>query len=106
MGSPISQIQNAPEMQNQSQGKGVGSSVANTLPAPAPAPPPTQTDQATPTDPNAQTSAQGMPMGKGNMSYSPTSGQPAMGQPNPYPNTVGMGDNSANTPSTGKGKGA
>jgi len=49
---------------------------------------------------------QTMSQGKGNRSYSPTSGQPAMGQPNPYPNTIGMGDNSANTPSTGKGKGA
>jgi hypothetical protein len=37
-----------------------------------------------------------------------TSGQPQMGMPNQYPNTVGMGDNSRNiTANTGgKGKGA
>lgn len=52
----------------------------------------------------------GMPQGKGSRSftYSPTSGQQTMGSPNPYPNTIGMGDNQPNQPmpQTGKGKGA
>lgn len=57
-----------------------------------------------------------MPSGKGNgmqgqqgsVTYSATSGQPSMGSPNPYPNTIGMGDNQGNQPmsSGGKGKGA
>ena len=40
--------------------------------------------------------------------YSPTSNQPTMGQPNPYPNTVGQWDNASIQPQTrqmGKGKG-
>jgi hypothetical protein len=38
--------------------------------------------------------------------YSPTSNQPTMGQPNPYPNTVGQWDNASIQPrSYGKGKG-
>jgi hypothetical protein len=50
------------------------------------------------------------PTGKGasSFTYSPTSGQQSMGSPNPYPNTVGMGDNQGNQPmssSNGKGKG-
>ena len=50
------------------------------------------------------------PFGKSGQSftYSPTSGQQSMGSPNPYPNTVGMGDNQGNQPmpQAGKGKGA
>ena len=49
------------------------------------------------------------PQGKGNsVMYSPTSNQPSMGQPNPYPNTVGQWDNATIQPqprSYGKGKG-
>ena len=46
-----------------------------------------------------------------NMTLSATSGQPTMGQPNPYPNTTGSWDNSATQQppaqmSGGKGKGA
>ena len=48
------------------------------------------------------------PMGKGGNTYSPLSGQPRVGQPNSYANTVGMGDNaSTQQPAAhGKGKGA
>lgn len=50
------------------------------------------------------------PQGKGGrrVMYSPTSNQPTMGQPNPYPNTVGQWDNASIQPQTrqmGKGKG-
>ena len=47
-------------------------------------------------------------MGKGgNYSMSATSGQPRIGQPNLYPNTVGMGDNTQQQqqPQSGGGKG-
>jgi hypothetical protein len=45
---------------------------------------------------------------QGASTNSATSGQPQMGQPNMYPNTVGMKDNSGNTTANagGKGKGA
>ena len=44
---------------------------------------------------------------QGNVTYSATSGQQQMGSPNPYPNTVGMGDNQGNQPMprNGGGKG-
>jgi hypothetical protein len=49
------------------------------------------------------------PMGKGGaITNSATSGQPRVGQPNAYPNTVGMGDNTQQQQpqfSGGKGKG-
>lgn len=54
----------------------------------------------------------GQPMGKGGRVTSPiTSGQPRMGQPNMYPNTVGQWDNASIQPQQrqmrgGKGKGA
>jgi hypothetical protein len=46
-------------------------------------------------------------MGKGGaITNSATSGQPRIGQPNLYPNTVGMGDNSQQQqPKSGGGKG-
>jgi hypothetical protein len=47
-------------------------------------------------------------MGKGGaVTNSATSGQPRIGQPNLYPNTVGMGDNSQQQqqPQSGSGKG-
>lgn len=45
---------------------------------------------------------------QGASTNSATSGQPQMGQPNMYPNTIGMKDNSGNTTAStgGKGKGA
>ena len=49
------------------------------------------------------------PMGKGGaVTNSATSGQPRVGQPNLYPNTVGMGDNTQQPPNQAqaKGKGA
>jgi len=53
------------------------------------------------------------PQGKGasgqKYTYSPTSGQPQMGQPNQYTNTVGQWDNASIMPQptrrSGKGKG-
>jgi hypothetical protein len=49
------------------------------------------------------------PMGKGGYTNSATSGQPRMGAPNQYPNTVGQWDNTqqqTQQPMQGKGKGA
>ena len=49
------------------------------------------------------------PMAKGgNYQSNATSGQPRMGQENPYPNTVGQWDNTNIQPTrpAGKGKGA
>ena len=51
------------------------------------------------------------PTSSSNMTMSATSGQPQMGQPNPYPNTTGSWDNSTTQQpsaqmSGGKGKGA
>ena len=43
--------------------------------------------------------------GKGGSTNSATSGQPQMGQPNTYSNTVGPWDNSNNQPQTQSGKG-
>jgi hypothetical protein len=48
------------------------------------------------------------PQGKGgNYSMSATSGQPQMGAPNQYPNTIGIGDNTQQQqlPKMGGGKG-
>ena len=46
------------------------------------------------------------PQGKGgNYSMSATSGQPQMGAPNAYPNTVGMGDNMQIQPNMAQAKG-
>ena len=75
------------------------------------------TDRATPQQTNIHpnyvmdtpdSSDQSQPSGKGGrrVMYSPTSNQPTMGQPNPYPNTVGQWDNATIQPrSYGKGKG-
>lgn len=46
------------------------------------------------------------PQGKGgNYSMSATSGQPQMGAPNQYPNTIGMGDNMQQQPNKAQAKG-
>ena len=46
------------------------------------------------------------PQGKGgNYSMSATSGQPQMGAPNQYPNTIGMGDNMQQQPNQAQAKG-
>jgi hypothetical protein len=45
-------------------------------------------------------------MGKGGaVTNSATSGQPRVGQPNLYPNTVGMGDNTQQQPNQAQAKG-
>ena len=46
------------------------------------------------------------PQGKGgNYSMSATSGQPQMGAPNQYPNTIGIGDNTQIQPNKAQAKG-
>ena len=71
-----------------------------------------------PVDQGARSNLQPSQSGKGgsmqpsNMTLSATSGQPQVGQPNPYPNTTGSWDNSSTQQSPtvpqmgGKGKGA
>ena len=97
MGSPISQV--AQPMSQQSGGKGMAQS---TQPIPNPA------DIAVPDGTAGQ---QIQPMGKGGrVTYPGQGGQPQMGQPNNYSNTVGQWDNASIQPKTpsygGKSKGA
>jgi hypothetical protein len=56
---------------------------------------------------NSGAPRQAMGKGGGTITNSATSGQPRIGQPNAYPNTVGMGDNSQQQqqPQMGGGKG-
>jgi len=86
MGSSIAQVQSP-----QTSG-GKGSSTQMQMP-PAPVP--------------DGTSGNPFPQGKGASTNSATSGQPRMGQPNNYANTVGGWDNASIQPqrSGGKGKG-
>lgn len=61
-------------------------------------------------DQQAQFQQEQEPVGKGGrrVMYSPLSNQPTMGQPNPYPNTIGQWDNASIKPQPrqgGKGKG-
>ena len=103
MGSPISQV--APS--TQPRGKSIGGN-------PSFAAPSTQTDQIDPTTTgvynqpsNGQSFNQAL--GKGGSVTTPgQGGQPKMGQPNRYPNTVGQWDNASIQPrqtQSGKGKG-
>lgn len=55
--------------------------------------------------PSSKGVGKGAPGYQGVSTNSATSGQPQIGQPNPYSNTVGMRDNSMNTAGGGKGKG-
>jgi hypothetical protein len=57
---------------------------------------------------NSGAPRQSMGKGGGTVTNSATSGQPRIGQPNAYPNTVGMGDNTQQQPNQAqaKGKGA
>ena len=86
------------------QPQGKGGSVGQ--PAPAYMPPPAQVgiSQA---DMGINSGAPHQSTGKGgNYSMSATSGQPQMGAPNQYPNTIGMGDNmQQQLPNAGSGKG-
>jgi hypothetical protein len=91
MGSPIAQV--APS--TQPQGKGSTSSVQQ----------PIQPNPADMSSPAMQ------PQGKGgSVTYPGQGGQPKLGQPNMYPNTIGQWDNASIQPqqsrnSGGKGKG-
>ena len=60
-----------------------------------------------PTAQIGQSINQQQPQGKGSTTNSTTSGQPQIGQPNTYSNTVGPWDNSNTQPQvqSGKGKG-
>lgn len=65
-----------------------------------------QADTQPNSNPNAGTP---QPMGKNGYTNSATSGQPTMGAPNQYSNTVGQWDNTqqqTQQPMQGKGKGA
>jgi len=90
MGSPISQV----AASTQPQSKGFAPSAQQ----------PTMPSFAQPDD-------SGQPMGKGSrVTYPGQGGQPKMGQPNMYPNTVGQWDNASIQPQQsrnggGKGKG-
>ena len=74
---------------------------------------PPQPFQQTPDSAPNLSSNMSQPSGKGasgqRYTYSPTSGQPAMGNPNAYTNTVGQWDNASVMPQpvqkSGKGKG-
>ena len=94
MGASISQIQ-APQT-SQSGGKGQQSPVQRSQDYSAPQ------DMLAPTIMPQQTSGKG-----GRITYPGQSGQPQMGQPNRYSNTVGQWDNATiGTQPSGKGKGA
>jgi hypothetical protein len=97
MGSSLAQVAPSTQPQGQPVGKGFAS--------------PSQTSsqivqQPTPTDSSAV-----QPQGKGgNITFPGQGGQPKMGQPNMYPNTIGQWDNASIQPQQpfnrgGKGKG-
>lgn len=123
-GNPISdsQLPPAPTTMDQPQGKGAGGGAGAMAPgtydpsvaqrrftntsAPSGAP----ADVNNPAAPNYNPAAGGpnmQPQGKGSSTNSATSGQPRIGQPNNYANTVGGWDNASIQPqrSGGKGKG-
>lgn len=123
-GNPISdsQLPPAPTTMSQPQGKGAGGGAGAMAPgtydpsvvqrrfANTSAPSGASTDVNNPAAPNYNPAAGGpnmQPQGKGSSTNSATSGQPRMGQPNNYANTVGGWDNASIRPqgSAGKGKG-
>ena len=123
-GNPISdsQLPPAPTTMDQPQGKGAGGGAGAMAPgtydpsvvqrrfANTSAPSGASTDVNNPAAPNYNPAAGGpnmQPQGKGSSTNSATSGQPRMGQPNNYANTVGGWDNASIRPqsSAGKGKG-
>lgn len=123
-GNPISdgQLPPAPTTMDQPQGKGAGGGVGAMAPgtydpsvaqrrfANTSAPSGAPADVNNPAAPNYNPAAGGpnmQPQGKGSSTNSATSGQPRMGQPNNYANTVGGWDNASIRPqgSAGKGKG-
>lgn len=90
MGSPVSQVASS----TQPQGKGFA--------APQPKP---NADVAGPNSVSGQYQGKG-----GNVTFPGQGGQPKMGQPNNYPNTIGQWDNASIQPQQpqiggGKGKG-
>jgi hypothetical protein len=97
MGSPISQVAQPISQQSNSGGKGFAQPTQQSTPNPA--------DVAVPDGTAGQ---QIQPMGKGGrVTYPGQGGQPQMGQPNNYSNTVGGWDNASIQPQakSGKGKG-
>ena len=97
MGSPISQVAQPISQQSDSVGKGMAQPAQQTTPNPA--------DIAVPNG------TSGQPMGKGGrVTFPGQGGQPKMGVPNTYSNTVGQWDNASIQPQQsrmggGKGKG-
>ena len=75
-------------------------------PAPAYMPPPQQVGMSQADMGGFDSGAPHQSQGKGgNYSMSATSGQPQMGAPNQYPNTIGMGDNMQQQPNQAQAKG-
>ena len=99
MGSPVSQV--AQPISQQSGGKGFAQSTQKSTPNPA--------DIAVPDGTSGNSFPQ--PQGKGGkVTYPGQDGQPKMGVPNSYSNTVGQWDNASIQPQQsqfggGKGKG-
>jgi hypothetical protein len=86
------------------QPQGKGSSVGQ--PAPAYMPPPQQVGMSQADMGGFDSGAPHQSQGKGgNYSMSATSGQPQMGAPNQYPNTIGIGDNTQIQPNKAQAKG-
>jgi hypothetical protein len=102
MGMPTTSIAQNPTSSapvQQSGGKGAGKGMGSMMP---------QQTQQMPQQPDQGYRSTIQPS---SMTMSATSGQPTMGQPNPYPNTTGSWDNSTTQQppaqmSGGKGKGA
>ena len=114
-GNPISdgQLPPAPTTMDQPQGKGAGGGAGAMAPgtydpsvvqrrfANTSAPSGASTDVNNPAAPNYNPAAGGpnmQPQGKGSSTNSATSGQPRMGLPNNYANTVGGWDNASIQP--------
>jgi len=100
MGGFSAQVQQPTNPPQSGGGKGIANQVAQVSP---------KYDVQIPELSNNQSSPTPQPMAKGG-NYQPnaTSGQPRIGQQNPYPNTVGQWDNAQIQPvrQQGKGKGA
>lgn len=121
MGAQISQVQtpqgnrpvepvptqaNYSPAQQQMNGKGIG--MASQVPMSPGLPSEPSNSGMSFTDAQPANNMYGSGKGGRRVMYSPLSNQPTMGQPNPYPNTIGQWDNASIKPQPrqgGKGKG-
>ena len=121
MGAQISQVQtpqgnrpvepvptqaNYSPAQQQMNGKGIG--MASQVPMSPGLPSESSNSGMSFTDTQPANNMYGSGKGGRRVMYSPLSNQPTMGQPNPYPNTIGQWDNASIKPQPrqgGKGKG-